>query len=269
MFPGRMKVASRLGFVGRRARGVRRFTASLAAILARSEPADVACPCCGSRPRAATATRDAVCFISSLTLRRRVCGECGLVFGPWPLVACRPEELAGLYRHLYTFFSEGSSTTYQERTFHLMNPSRRGAYLNYACGDWSEGIGHLRHHGWNVIGYEPFQPVTAAGIVRDAAALEPEAFDGVMSHNFIEHVQDPIAFFGRCRSLLKPGGIMAHSSPCYEYLAESSPLHLFFYCGDAPAKLAERAGFSQIADHRVDLDMPGHRYACVLFRRAT
>ena len=246
----------------------RAFTAALAAILGRAEPTRHRCGCCGSDlPVSSLERLEARCFVTGLDLRRVRCSDCGAVQGPLPLVACPADEWGALYRQLYAFFSEGASTVFQEKTFYLMNPSLRGRYLNYACGDWSRGVAHLRGLGWRVWGYEPFQPVRSRGIVRDLGDCPGIPVDGVMTHNYIEHVQDPLAFFGECAALLVEGGVMAHSSSCYEYVCETSPFHLFFYCGDAVDRLAKRGGFTLVGDHRADVDVPGTRYNCRVFRR--
>lgn len=244
------------------------FKAALEPILARPEPTRHRCGCCGADLETAALERvTARCFVTGLELSRVRCSGCGAVQGPLPLVTCSATELGSLYKRLYEFFSEGASTAFQEKTFYMLNPSLGGRYLNYACGDWSAGITHLRGLGWQVWGYEPFQPVRHAAIVNDLGRCAETPFHGVMSHNFIEHVQDPAAFFAACARLVVAGGVMAHSSACYEYVCETSPFHLYFYCGDAVHRLAERSGFVVVGDHRVDTDVPGKRYNCRVFRR--
>lgn len=249
-------------------RARRTFPTLLQRILDRADGETHACRFCGTVNRLArTRRRDAACLFSGLELRRYECGGCGGIFGPLPLIGCSAAELGALYGCLYQFYAEGFSEPYQEKTFYLMNPSRRREYLNYACGDWTAGCERLRALGWQVWGYEPFQRVASPAIRTDAIGDAATRYDGLMSHNYVEHVQDPVAFFRTCHGLLKPGGVMAHSSACFDYVFEVSPFHLFFYCGRAVERVAERTGFRVRAEYRVDQEYPGHQYVCVVFEQ--
>ena len=43
--------------------------------------------------------------------------------------------------------------------------------------------------------------------------------------------------------MLKPGAVMAHSSPCYEYAYAVTRFHTLFLLGRSADALAERIGF--------------------------
>lgn len=60
-------------------------------------------------------------------------------------------------------------------------------------------------------------------------ALPAAAFDAVYCSNLIEHVPDPLAFLGRVREVLKPGGVMVGITPDHRSLDR----HLFgrFWAG--------------------------------------
>lgn len=114
------------------------FPILLAKLLDRPEGASYRCQCCGQVNQLASTKRvDSNCFFTQLKLHRFECSGCGVIFGPMALIHCKPEELGGLYACLYQFYREGFSQPFQEKTFYLMNPSQRGEYLNYACGDWT------------------------------------------------------------------------------------------------------------------------------------
>jgi len=68
-------------------------------------------------------------------------------------------------------------------------------------------------------------------------------FDGIFSNNVIEHFRDPQRQFEEFRHILKPGGRMAHSSPCYEYAYAVTRFHTLFLVGCSADVLAERTGF--------------------------
>jgi hypothetical protein len=244
------------------------FAILLNELLERPEGSHYTCGCCGHVNELQNTERlNSNCLFSQLQLNRFRCGECGLIFGPVQLIEATPQELGGLYACLYRFYREGYSQPFQEKTFYLMNPSRRGEYLNYACGDWTEGVERLRSLGWQVWGFEPFQQVASQAIVTRQDMVVGKQYDGLMSHNYIEHVQDPVAFFNECSDLIVPGGTMAHSSACFDYVFEVSPFHLFFYCGESVQRLAARTGFRVLAEHRVDQDFPGYQYVCCLLQK--
>jgi 2-polyprenyl-3-methyl-5-hydroxy-6-metoxy-1,4-benzoquinol methylase len=90
-------------------------------------------------------------------------------------------------------------------------------------------------------------------------------YDGIMTNDFLEHVQDPEAFFKECANLLVPSGKMAHSTGCYDYVYEFSPFHLFFFCGESVQRLIARTGFRLLAEHRDE--HPDCLYICRVFER--
>ena len=102
----------------------------------------------------------------------------------------------------------------------------------------------LRAEGWDVWGYEPHAPVSKEGgdhpfVVRTRGEVSA-LFDGVFSNNVIEHLFDPADAFSDFAANLRPGGRMAHASPCYAYSFAFTRFHVFFPTGDAPARLGAR-----------------------------
>jgi 2-polyprenyl-3-methyl-5-hydroxy-6-metoxy-1,4-benzoquinol methylase len=71
-------------------------------------------------------------------------------------------------------------------------------------------------------------------------------FDGIFSNNVIEHFRDPQRQFKEFHAILKPGGVMAHSSPCYKYAYAFTRFHTLFLLGRSTNVLAERTGFHVI-----------------------
>ena len=103
-------------------------------------------------------------------------------------------------------------------------------------------VTRLRSNNWNVWGYEPGAEAATDFVVNRRDAISAR-FDGIFSNNVIEHFRNPVAQFGDFHSLLKVGGTMAHSSPCYEYAYAYSRFHTVFLVGRSPYVLAERTGF--------------------------
>ena len=68
-------------------------------------------------------------------------------------------------------------------------------------------------------------------------------FDGIFSNNVLEHFPQPLESFQDMRSCLRPGGAMAHATPCYEWSYAHTRFHVFFPLGRSAAALAQRSGF--------------------------
>ena len=220
--------------------------------------ARLTCRLCGHDDRReAFVERLAICKFGGGLLRRYQCPACDVIAGDEKIFALSAEELDAEYREHYRFYDEGDSTTSEMRCFFSLNPERGKRYLNWGAGAWSSACERLRAQGWSVLAYEPFvegdsgqteghrEPVKPFTINR-LADLKGEQFDGIFSHNLLEHLCDPIATLKLMSSLLRPGGRMAHATPCFEYLFEYTRFHLFFYCGRSRDVLIERAGLEAL-----------------------
>ena len=204
------------------------------------EPTCLACTF--TAPAAKFAVRTDACVFGGGKLERLECPSCGCVFGPLKYLQTPPELVDLDYRLLYTDYSEGDSTEAEIRAFRAMGPKPGGVYLNWGSGAWSESVERLRAEGFDVWGFEPHATVDSQFVVQRRDQISAK-FDGVFSNNLIEHLFDPAEQFADWKSLLKPGGRMAHASPCYEWSFAYTRFHVFFPLGEAPARLAERTGF--------------------------
>lgn len=205
------------------------------------------CPLCQHQAtQAAFAVRESHCIFGGGVLSRYQCPACDLVFGPDKMFGLTPQELSQDYEWHYQAYQEGDSTAQEIRAFHAMNPVRDGCYLNYGAGAWSRSVQILRREGWQVYAYEPHASASAGGeyAVQGKAALSAMRFDGIYSNNVLEHLRQPVQDLSFLRTLLKPGGCMAHATPCFEYLYEFTRFHLFFFLGRSHAVLAQQAGLT-------------------------
>ncbi len=210
-------------------------------------PKSAICPVCESEHQ----TQDLKPFVTKCKfgggqLVRYQCSECDLVFGTARMLAMGAEELGREYVDLYKTYSESDATDSEIRVFRAMQPKLGGRYLNYGCGRWSESVPRLREEGYDVYGYEPFVqdgPNLPSYILTRPDQLCDLQFDGIMSHNFIEHLQDPAAMLRELDAILAPGGSMVHATPCYEYAYEFTRFHLVFFLGRSIETLAARCGF--------------------------
>jgi len=129
------------------------------------------------------------------------------------------EEMLNLeYKNLYRIYSEGDSTESTIKTFHLLQPRRNGVYLDFGCGgEWSEAISRLRQDGWNIYGFEPSASHSSEFVFSSWEEIEHKQFDGIFSHNLLEHLFDPVAITRKLSHLLGPDGRIVHATPCFEY----------------------------------------------------
>jgi SAM-dependent methyltransferase len=190
------------------------------------------------------------CMFGGGKLERYQCPACDAVFGPQKYIDLSEEFVSRDYALLYTHYNETDSSESEIRTFHSLNPKTGGLYLNWGCGAWSKAIPQLRAEGFDVWGFEPSASASNPYIVSSRDQISAK-FDGIFSNNVIEHFRKPHRQFEEFRHILKPGGVMAHSSPCYEYAYAFTRFHTLFLLGRSADVLAARTGF-RIAERTKD-----------------
>ncbi len=187
------------------------------------------------------------CKFGGGELERYECPKCECVFGAQKYLDLDEAFVDLDYQLLYAKYSESDSTENEIRTFQSLDPLKEGPYLDWGCGGvWSKTISTLRSQSYDVWGYEPSAQTSSEFVVNDRGLITAQ-FNGIFSNNVIEHFRDPVAQFRDFHTILKPGGVMAHSSPCYEWSYAFTRFHTLFLLGKSPYVLAERTGF-QIKD---------------------
>ena len=229
---------------------------------------NIECPVCASNiehPEQHVKISDD--FWHTGTIKRIECLQCGLIFGPLSLMHSPPVRLASDYELLYSTYTEGATSEYQKQAFLALMPEKNKRYLNFACGTWAVGCGELVAQGWDVFGYEPHLPYQHPRIVRSTSELGDTRFDGIFTHNYIEHIQNPVEQFKAWNGMLKVGDRMVHSSPCFEYLYDFSNFHLFFFLGKSLEILAAKTGFEVVAQADYEPGNPGLFTRVVTFKK--
>lgn len=202
----------------------------------------------------------AECVFWGGQLLRHRCLACGVIFGPQKIFQLDSEMLDLDYRNLYEVYSEGNTTDSIIRTFHLLAPKKEGIYLDFGCGGtWSEAIMQLRQQGWNLYGFEPSVTHSSEFVFSKWEEIETMQFDGILTHNVLEHLLDPSGTTKRLGSLLSPDGRLIHTTACFEYRYEFSHYHVFFFTGRAPEVLAQQSGMRII-----DWIRDGDFIACIM-----
>lgn len=196
-------------------------------------------------------------------LKRYRCPGCGAIIGPLKMLEMTEEELGEEYRLHYSLYSEGDTTEAEIRTFQLLNPMKGKKYLNYGCGAWTETISRLRAEGYDVWGYDPYAPSASEYVYNCMEQMQDLQFDGLFSHDLLEHLRYPVKVFETFESLLKDGGRMAHATACYKYVYEYTRFHLFFYTGNSMEMICRQAGFQMIDQVEIESDL----YFCNIFEK--
>lgn len=204
------------------------------------------------------------CIFSGGRLERYKCPKCGCIFGPTKFKQQSDQELADDYNVHYLGYKENDSTEGEVESFFLLDPSHDGRYLNYGCGKWADTIVKLRNAGYDVYGYDPYAAdVENEYVISDINVIKKMRFDGIFSHDLLEHLMNPIQEMLFIKSLLKsPICKMAHSTACYEYKFEYTRFHTCFYTGNAVDTLCKRTNL--YIDKYVD-DGKQHNFICYVY----
>jgi len=178
-------------------------------------------------------------------LVRHRCPKCGVIFGTQEMLNLTLEELGAKYKELFDGGYVGfDSTNIEVAVFNYLNPRKDGVYLNWGAGSKLRTSEILKNKGYTLYGFEPYESSTKKDdlTITDFDALATMKFDGIMSNDFIEHVQSPVDALIDMKKYLKDSScIMAHSTECWHYVYEISPFHLFFFEGHSIAVMADRA----------------------------
>jgi 2-polyprenyl-3-methyl-5-hydroxy-6-metoxy-1,4-benzoquinol methylase/rRNA maturation protein Nop10 len=196
----------------------------------------------------------------------RQCGACGIVF-----VSPRPanESMKDTYDEYYEPRESPAPPARQ-----VQRGKRHARRLTQFAGtpgrllDVGAGDGYLVHAakelGWNVEGLEFSVPrIQRAKRWFDVdlqrhdlfeAPFEKQSFDALTMFQLIEHVHDPRALIQRAGELLRPGGLLAMSTPnVLTYRRKKRgvetwkiPIHLFFFSPRTLVELVERCGFTVV-----------------------
>jgi SAM-dependent methyltransferase len=238
------------------------FWDALDRLYARTETSeDAACLACATLARVSSfPVRTDKCLFGGGKLERLECMTCGCVFGPLKYLQTPDDVISADYRLLYSYYTEADSTDDEIRAFELLDPRPGGLYLNWGSGAWSRSVEMLRARGHDVWGYEPNAATASPFVVRNRGEISAR-FDGIFSNNVIEHLLAPADQFLDFHRILKPGGRMAHASPCYQWSYAFTRFHVFFPLGRAPEALAARTGF------RIGRSVDDDPFRAVVFER--
>jgi SAM-dependent methyltransferase len=188
------------------------------------------------------------------------CDDCGFGFvRPRPT----PAEMA---RHYPAAYFQAVATASRDRYFQRRyaaeaaylrpceKPGTQPLLLDVGCagGDFPR---FMAARGWRVQGVEVSE---AVGSIQDFPVYRREfheipvatpTYDAVTAWAVLEHVHDPMAYFGKASQVLKPGGLFVFLVTNFESVAsrhlfvEDVPRHLNFFTRSVVGKVLESTGF--------------------------
>jgi SAM-dependent methyltransferase len=137
--------------------------------------------------------------------------------------------------------------------------------VGYGGGDWlvgMHGLGYCDLHGYDIAeNVDNAARLASAGITLSSGDFlandYPAAhYDCIRLSHVIEHLIDPVAMLEKCHAMLKPGGFIALSHPCFRSflvryafdhtLLVQLPFHLFHHTPQSTRLMLERAGFVDV-----------------------
>jgi hypothetical protein len=192
------------------------------------------------------------CMFFQREIVRYKCNDCGLIFGPLDIIDLSANELDKQYEIVYRSSSETYNTA-DYFNFLRLKPEKNKIYLSIACGDNPKYFSTIRQAGYNIIGNDISLKVQNEFLYKDLSLCPNKKFDGVISHNYLEHVQDPLTFFSKVNGYINLGDMMIHSTPCIEYIYEDTALHLYFYTQKALTIIAAKTGFELVEIEKFSL----------------
>jgi 2-polyprenyl-3-methyl-5-hydroxy-6-metoxy-1,4-benzoquinol methylase len=216
------------------------------------------------------------------------CARCGFLFvSPPP----SQEELASFYQQMsyYQGSEYGYANYFAQRPAHerlarerLVRIERlrpyRGRILDVGCA-----AGFFLHvaktRGWEPVGVEVSREMAryAEELLNVSVAsttpllgAAPTSFDAVTMWEYIEHIADPRSEVERLTTLLKPGGILALSTPNANYWVAvhrpsywrefKPPAHIGFFTEVTLRRMLMECGLEVITVLRTQPHAPSHPY---------
>lgn len=141
---------------------------------------------------------------------------------------------------------------------------RPGRVLDVGCGDGSR-LGRLSMEGWSTVGVdvdgraveasrETIGASVQLGTIHDVE--QSTSFDAIIMFHVLEHVEDPEGTLLRARELLRPGGVLAITTPNaaswlhriygHRWRGLEPPRHLQVFAESGLRRILGDAGFAQL-----------------------
>lgn len=192
------------------------------------------------------------------------CRSCGHVFTRW--LPDDIDDLGDLYSMAYDTDEIAGPNPRKSAERKLLNRAmeERGAdgnYLDFSCGHNYSVVTDARSDGEQVYGCDIRDsfPVEREGLFQYHPEMSvPREFDGIVSVDALEHVQDLEAAWQFLNRALVEGGVMLHSFPTAFRFHRGHhffqiPFHACLFSRESLSRWSERIGFA----YRGERELPG------------
>lgn len=182
-----------------------------------------------------------ICKYNNENLERYQCPNCDVIFGNDRMIGLTKAEMAREYAQVIPHANVNTdlATKYELEFFNTIGIDKKKHYINWGAGIWSSAVKKLQNQGFNIIGYDPY-------CKNSNTVIEGRQFNVIMTHNVLEHFQNPVKEIINMKKYLAPGGLMVHATACYSYCYEWSRFHLFFFLGRSVDKLCQLCGIKEL-----------------------
>ena len=173
-------------------------------------------------------------------LIRYQCLNCDVIFGPQDMLNLPSEKLTEYYQLVYgSGYKEADSSDLEMLLLQYLNPIKNGIYLNFGSGT-NPTSEKAKKENIILLNYDPGFPKT--GITLDQ--MKSIKFDGIISNNVLDHMQDPIEILKLMKSLLKSNASMIHASDGFDYNIPYTKAHLYFFVGKSVEYITKNIGMA-------------------------
>jgi len=189
------------------------------------------------------------CSFTGESITRYKCNNCGVIYGDLQIINLSKQLLTEEYKNLYKSYKEADNTLFEIELFHSLKPNKTKIYMNWGSGT-NTTIAKMQEMGYNLLGYD-IATQKIENIHNDINEIKDNSLSGIISNNYIEHMQDPIEEFSLMNSKMKQNSIMIHATPCWKYCFERTKYHLFYLENKSLNVLCEKTGFEIIEDYKI------------------
>lgn len=199
------------------------------------------------------------------------CRSCGHVFTRW--LPDDVDDVGNVYSEAYDDGRpEPNPRKPVERTLldrAIEQMGSEGRYLDFSCGDNYSVVGDCRSEGLDVHGCDIREsfPTDLDGLFRYHPEMSVERpFDGIVSVDALEHVQDVGSAWRFLNRSLVEGGVMLHSFPTAFRFHKGHhffriPFHACLFSRESLSRWSEHMGFEYLGERELPDSDVGYYYA--------
>jgi SAM-dependent methyltransferase len=182
-------------------------------------------------------------------LIRYQCPNCDVIFGDLRFLRMNAKEISDDYSDVYSFFKEGEGSIQTLNILNYLDFGKNKTYLDYACGNNDTTINLLTKNNYNIYAYDAYVEINHHRFIKNITNVK---FDIVYSKNFIEHVINPYEDLQKLIDLLNDDGKLVLIAACWDYCAEFTHYHTFYFLGRSVNYLCNKLNITLLNTFKID-----------------